>query len=145
MQIERQRHTGAPPHERTEQRTSHAKGYKDKTLSTCVGRITVAVPQVREVGFYPQALERETPSERAVKLALAEIYVPGVSTRKVAAITVQLYGSSVSNTQVSQAAQGLDGILEARRQRPLPKCPYLLWMPATRRCAKARSFRTPPC
>ena len=95
MQIERQKHLGAAPHERTQERTQertgHANGYKDKTLNTRLGQITVAVLQVREVdgqggGFYPQSLERGTRSERALKLALAEMYVQGVSTRKVAAI-----------------------------------------------------------
>ncbi len=71
MQIERQRHLGAAPNERTEARTGHANGYK-KTLATRIGQITVAVPQVREVngqggGFYPQSLERGTRSERALK------------------------------------------------------------------------------
>ena len=95
MQIERQKHLGAAPHERTEERTGHANGYKDKTLNTPLGQITVAVPQVREVngqggGFYPQSLERGTRSELALKLALAEMYVQGVFTRKVAAITRNL-------------------------------------------------------
>ena len=125
MQIERQKHIGAAPHERTEERTGHANGYKDKTLATRIGQITVAVPQVREGGFYPQSLERGTRSERALKLALAEMYVQGVSTRKVAAITEQLCGFSVSSTQVSQAAQQLDETLEAWRKRPLAACPYV--------------------
>lgn len=130
MLIERQKHLGAAPHERTEERTGHANGYKDKTLNTRLGQITVAVPQVREVngqggGFYPQSLERGTRSERALKLALAEMYVQGVSTRKVAAITEQLCGFSVSSTQVSQAAKELDQTLEAWRQRPLAACPYV--------------------
>ena len=130
MQIERQKHLGAAPHERTEERTGHANGYKDKTLNTRLGQITVAVPQVREVngqggGFYPQSIERGTRSERALKLALAEMYVQGVSTRKVAAITEQLCGFAVSSTQVSQAAQQLDQTLEAWRQRPLSTCPYV--------------------
>ncbi len=73
MQLERQKHLGAAPRERTEARTGHANGFKDKTLSTRVGQITVAVPQVREGGFYPQSLERGTRSERALKLALAEM------------------------------------------------------------------------
>ena len=94
MQIERQKHLGAAPHERTEERTGHANGYKDKTLITRLGQITVAVPQVREVngqgGFYLKSLERGTRSERALKLALAGMYVQGVSTRKVAAITHNL-------------------------------------------------------
>ena len=126
MQIERQKHLGAAPNERTEARTGHANGYKDKTLATRLGQITVAVPQVREGGFYPQSLERGTRSERALKLALAEMYVQGVSTRKVAAITEQLCGFEVSSGQVSRAAQELDGVLDAWRQRPLSACPYLL-------------------
>ena len=78
MLFERQKHLGAAPHERTEGRTGHANGYKDKTLATRLGQITVAVPQVREAngqggGFYPQSLERGTRSERALKLALAEM------------------------------------------------------------------------
>ncbi len=97
MLFERQNHLGAAPHERTEQRTGHANGYKDKTLATRLGQITVAVPQVREGGFYPQSLEKGTRSERALKLALAEMYVQGVSTRKVAAITEQLCGFEVSS------------------------------------------------
>ena len=130
MQIERQKHLGAAPHERTPERTGHANGYKDKTLITRLGQITVAVPQVREVngqggGFYPQSLERGTRSERALKLALAEMYVQGVSTRKVAAITEQLCGFAVSSTQVSQAAKQLDQTLEAWRNRPLAACPYV--------------------
>jgi len=126
MQIERQKHLGAAPNERTEARTGHANGYKDKTLATRLGQITVAVPQVREGGFYPKSLEKGTRSERALKLALAEMYVQGVSTRKVAAITEQLCGFEVSSGQVSRAAQELDGVLEAWRQRPLSTCPYLL-------------------
>ena len=131
MQIEREKHIGAALHERTEGRTGHANGYKDKILATRLGQITVAVPQVREVngqggGFYPQSLERGTRSERALKLALAEMYVQGVSTRKVQAITERLCGFSVSSGQVSQAAQELDATLDAWRSRPLPECPYLL-------------------
>ena len=65
MQIERQQHLGAAPHERTEERTGHANGYKDKTLNTRLGQITVAVPQVREVngqggGFYNREIKRRT-------------------------------------------------------------------------------------
>lgn len=133
MQIERQKHLGAAPHERTEERNGYANGFKDKTLSTRLGQITVAVPQVRQVngqgaGFYPQSLERGTRSERALKLALAEMYVQGVSTRRVAAITditEKLCGFAVSSTQVSQAAQQLDETLQAWRKRPLAACPYV--------------------
>jgi transposase-like protein len=90
-----------------------------------VGAITFDVPQVREGGFYPEALEKGQRSERALMLALAEMYVQGVSTRKVAAITEQLIGSAVSSTQVSRAAGLLDESLKAWRERPLGEFRYL--------------------
>jgi transposase-like protein len=129
MQLERQNHLGAGPYERSPERRDRANGYKPKTVATRVGKITFDIPQVRESSFYPQALEKGLRSERALKLALAEMYVQGVSTRKVAAITEQLCGFAVSSTQVSQAAALLDEQLEAWRQRPLSRSPYL-WLDA---------------
>jgi putative transposase len=125
MLLERQKHLQAQPYERCEQRQAHANGFKDKTLKTRLGALTVAVPQVREGGFYPSSLEKGLRSERALKLALAEMYVQGVSTRRVAAITEQLCGFEVSSTQVSRAAAELDTLLEGWRTRPLGRCPYV--------------------
>jgi len=125
MQIERQHHIGVGPYERSDERQAHANGYKPKTVTTRVGAITFDVPQVREGNFYPQALEKGLRSERALTLALAEMYVQGVSTRKVAAITEKLCGCEVSSTQVSQATRQLDHVLEQWRKRPLGPCPYL--------------------
>jgi transposase-like protein len=82
MQAERREHLHAEPYQRTPKRIGRANGYKPKTLRTRVGEITFAIPQVREGGFYPQALEKGLRSERALTLALAEMYVQGVSTRK---------------------------------------------------------------
>jgi putative transposase len=125
MRAERQQYMGAAPHERTPDRTAHANGFKDKTVQTRIGEVTFAVPQVREGGFYPQALEKGIRSERALKLALAEMYVQGVSTRKVAAITEELCGISISSGQVSRLAAELDQTLEAWRSRSLGTVPYL--------------------
>src|SRR5271157_3275268 len=125
MMAEREQHMNAEPYQRTIEREAHANGFKPKTMRTRVGDITFAVPQVREGGFYPQALQKGLRSERALTLALAEMYVQGVSTRKVKAITEQLCGSSVSSTQVSNAAALLDTELEKWRNRPLGECPYL--------------------
>lgn len=125
MQIERQQHIGVGAYERSAERKAHANGYKPKTVTTRVGPVTFAVPQVREGDFYPQALEKGLRSERALTLALAEMYVQGVSTRKVAKITEQLCGCAVSSTQVSHAARQLDTILEQWRNRPLGVCVYL--------------------
>jgi putative transposase len=125
MLLERQKFIGAGPYERSVERQAHANGFKDKTLQTRMGALTVAVPQVRQGGFYPQSLEKGVRSERALKLALAEMYVQGVSTRKVAAITEQMCGFEVSSTQVSRAAAELDAVLEAWRRRPLGEYPYV--------------------
>jgi putative transposase len=119
MLLERQKFIGAGPYQRSPERQAHANGFKDKTLQTRLGALTVDVPQVREGGFYPQSLDKGVRSERALKLALAEMYVQGVSTRKVAAITEQLCGFEVSSTQVSRAAAELDAVFEAWRTRSL--------------------------
>lgn len=125
MQMERQRHLGVSPYERSTNRQGHANGFKPKTVSTRIAPITFEIPQVREGGFYPQTLEKGLRSERALMLALAEMYVQGVSTRKVAAITERLCGSQISSTQVSRAAALLDEVLEAWRNRPLGTVVYL--------------------
>jgi putative transposase len=125
MQAERSEHLQAGPYQHTQERQGYANGFKPKTLRTRVGDITFAVPQVREGGFYPQALEKGLRSERALTLALAEMYVQGVSTRKVKAITEQLCGVSISSSAVSQAAMQLDAELEKWRERPLGEIPFL--------------------
>jgi len=125
MQIERSRYLQADQYERTEDRKGHANGYKPKTLRTRIGEITFAVPQVREGGFYPSALEKGMRSERALVAALAEMYVQGVSTRKVKAITEELCGVEISTMQVSRATSQLDEILQEWRERPLGEVTYL--------------------
>jgi transposase-like protein len=96
-----------------------------------VGAVEFSVPQVRDLapgvdGFYPRSLEKGIRSERALKLAIAEMYVQGVSTRKVSEITRELCGLEVSSTQVSRAAALLDEELERWRSRPLGEVPYLV-------------------
>jgi transposase-like protein len=125
MQAERSKYIQAEEYERTEERKGHANGYKPKTVKTRIGEITFAVPQVREGGFYPSALEKGVRSERALVIALAEMYVQGVSTRKVKAITEELCGFEISATQVSRAAAQLDGVLQEWRERPLGEIRYL--------------------
>jgi transposase-like protein len=125
MRLEREEHLGAGHYERSPERRGHANGYKPKTVKTRMGEIQFEVPQVRQGNFYPDALEKGLRSERALTLALAEMYVQGVSTRRVAAITQQLCGTAVTSTQVSRAAGLLDEVLEAWRNRPLGKIVYL--------------------
>ena len=126
IKIERAAGLGAGPYLRAEGRTGYANGFKPKTVQTRVGPLTLAVPQTRGVEFYPSALEKGVRSERALKLALAEMYVQGVSTRKVTAITEQLCGLEVTSVQVSRAAQAFNEELERWRARPLDETPYLI-------------------
>jgi transposase-like protein len=125
MQAERQQYLKAEPYQHTQERQGHANGYKPKTVHTRVGNINFSIPQVREGGFYPEALEKGLRSERALLLALAEMYVQGVSTRKVKAVTEKLCWVAMSSTQVSHAAALLDTQLEKWRNRPLREYPYL--------------------
>ena len=125
MQAERSKHLNADEYERTEDRKGHANGYKPKTVRTRVGEITFAIPQVREGGFYPSALEKGLRSERALVIALAEMYVQGVSTRRVKAITEELCGVEVSAMQVSRASAAMDSALQEWRERPLGEIAYL--------------------
>ena len=105
MQIERSRYLQVEPYERTERRQSYTNGYKAKTVKTRVGKVDLTVPQTRDCDFYPQSLERGLRSERALKIALAEMYVQGVSTRKVAKITEELCGFEISSSEVNRAVK----------------------------------------
>ena len=125
MLFERERFLHAAPYERTAERRDYANGFKPKRLRTRLGELDLRIPPVRQGDFYPQALERGTRSERAVKLALAEMYVQGVSTRKVKAITEQLCGFEVSRSQVSRATAALDEHFKQWRERPLGEMVYL--------------------
>ena len=126
MKLERSDVLHAAPYQRTDARRGYANGYKPKTVRSRLGSLELQVPQARGVEFYPSTLERGERSERALKLAVAEMYVQGVSTRKVAAITQELCGLDISSSQVSRAAAALDEELDAWRNRPLGEMPYLI-------------------
>jgi putative transposase len=125
MLIERNRHLNAAHYERTEERNGYANGFKPKQIKSRLGVLQLSVPQVREGNFYPSFLEKGLRCERALKLALAEMYAQGVSTRKVTAIVEELCGLEVSSDEVSRAAQVLDVELKAWRNRPLGHYAYL--------------------
>lgn len=126
MKIEREKFLGAAPHERSEERKGYANGYKPKGLQTRLGALELEVPQVRGLGFYPQSLEKGCRSEKALKLAIAEMYLQGVSTRRVQDITEKLCGFEVTSDQVSKMTQELDGQFEQFRNRPIGEIWYLV-------------------
>ena len=125
MKLERSAVLGARPHERTPLRRGQANGFKPKTVETRLGALELRVPQTRGVPFYPSSLEKGQRSERALKLAIAEMYVQGVTTRKVTAVMEELCGLEVTSSQVSRAVQALDAELTQWRERPLGEIPYV--------------------
>jgi putative transposase len=131
MKIERNQFLEANPYERTDGRMGYANGYKPKRVKTRVGELSLDVPKTRDLPdgvepFYPSCLERGIRSERALMLAVAEMYVQGVSTRKVTKIVEEMCGTQISSQQVSRVAQLLDEELGVWRNRPLGEYPYLI-------------------
>ena len=114
-----ERFMGAAPYERSERRSGWRNGYKLRTLKTRVGRIELKVPKDREGRFSPGIFDRYQRSERAFVLAMTEMYLQGVSTRKVTNVVEELCGTSVSASEVSLLTKKLDAELKAWRSRPL--------------------------
>ncbi len=127
LEAEMTEHIGAAPYERSEKRTGQRNGYKPRVLRTRVGTLNLLVPQDREGSFSTRLFTRYQRNEKALVLALMEMYVGGVSTRKVKDITEELCGTSFSKSTVSHLAAGLDAELEAWRERRLEAeaYPYL--------------------
>lgn len=125
MKLERERYLKAKSYERSEERQGYANGYKPKTVQTRIGKLELEIPQVREGGFYPEALERGLRSERALLSVCAEMYIKGVSTRKVSQIIEQMCGGKISASQVSKATAELDEKLAAWRKSTLGNVIYL--------------------
>src|SRR5947199_7731527 len=113
--------------ERTDSRLGHRSGYYDRKLVTRVGVLELRVPQDRTGRFSTELFERYQRSEKALVAALAEMYVQGVSTRKVKAITEELCGHSFSASSISAMNQRLDATLAQFATRPLAEAfPYLI-------------------
>jgi putative transposase len=118
---------GALPSERSEGRSGYRAGYYSRSLLTRIGKLELRVPRDREGRFSTELFERYQRSEKALVTALAEMYVQGVSTRKVKAITEELCGHSFSASAISTINKGLDETLEKFAQRKLEEpCPYLI-------------------
>src|ERR671912_320175 len=100
-------HMGAAPYERGSSRTVHRNGHKPGALRTRVGTLNLLVPQDREGTFSTRLFSRYQRNEKALVLALMEMYVEGVSTRKVKDITEELCGTSFSKSLVSSLAGSL--------------------------------------
>lgn len=124
LEAEMTEHIGAAPYERSQGRKGHRNGHKRRTLRTRVGTLNLLVPQDREGTFSTRLFSRYQRNEKALVLALMQMYVEGVSTRKVAEITEELCGASFSKRLVSSLAGKLDAELAAWRDRPLTAKAY---------------------
>ena len=118
---------GAQKGERTAARLGYRSGYYDRTLVSRVGKLELRVPQDRAGRFSTELFERYQRSEKALVAALAEMYVQGVSTRKVKAITEELCGHSFSASAISAINVKLDEELARFARRRLDEAyPYLI-------------------
>ena len=127
LECEMSEHVGAKPYERSEGRTGYRNGHRVRILTTAVGDLNLLVPRDRDGTFQTSLFERYQRSDKAFVLALMEMYLKGVSTRKVADITEKLCGKCFSSQQVSKLVRELDRTILQWRQRPLEgNYPYLL-------------------
>jgi len=127
MLLERETHIGAAPYQRGIDRNGYANGFKPRTFQTGIGALKLSVPQVRESAtvFSTSLLDKGSRSDRALKSAIATMYVEGVSTRRVTKIMEELCGFEVSSGQVSNLNKQLDAEFEKWRTRPLPPIKYM--------------------
>ncbi|EOL9761360.1 transposase, partial [Escherichia coli] len=95
-------------------------------FNLATGKVLLKVPQVRGMEFYPSCIEKGMRSERALKLAIAEMYVKGVSTRRVSDIVEILCGTEVSSSQVSRLAKELDEEITSWKAQPVGQIQYLV-------------------
>jgi len=127
LETEISRFLQAEPYERTRERRGYRNGYKPRLLKTRVGTIELLLPKDREGQFQTALFERYQRSEKALLLAIMQMYLEGVSTRKVRAITEELCGLEISKSQVSALSQQLDEEIQRWRERPLERSyPYLV-------------------
>jgi putative transposase len=127
MEAEMEDIVGAEKSERTPNRSGYRSGYYGRTLVTRVGKLELRVPQDRQGRFRTEIFERYQRSEKALVSALTEMYVQGVSTRKVKAVTEELCGHEFSSSTISRMNQSLDKELDKFAKRRLEDAyPYLI-------------------
>lgn len=127
LEVEMDEALAAEKSERTPNRIGYRSGYYGRTLVTRVGKIELRVPQDRQGRFRTEVFERYQRSEKALVMAMMEMYLQGVSTRKVKAVTEELCGHEFSSSSVSRVVARLDEELEKFSRRRLEEdYPYLI-------------------
>jgi putative transposase len=131
MEIEVDQHVGASRHERTESRSGHRNGYRQRSWETRAGTVELSVPRVSDSSYFPSLLEPRRRAERALSAVVQEAYVHGVSTRKVDELVKALGMAGISKSQVSRLCEELDEEVERFRGRPLEGAYPYVWLDAT--------------
>lgn len=126
LEAQAEEQLGAGRYERAEGRTGYRNGYRPRQLYSRVGPLRLRVPQFRDGAFSTEIFQRYQRSEQALVLALMEMVVNGVSTRKVSKITEELCGTAFSKSTVSRLCAALDARVRAFNERPLGRFPFLL-------------------
>lgn len=129
MEAEVTEKVGAAPHERSEERTTHRNGHRERRWDTRLGTLRLQVPKLREGGYVPSFIEHRKRSEQALISVIQEAVVKGVSTRKIEAVLEQFGIAGVSAGQVSQLCTTLDEKVRQFRERPLGESRYV-WVDA---------------
>jgi putative transposase len=131
MELEVSGQIGAGPYERSEDRTAHRNGYRERRWDTRVGTVELRVPKVRPGTYFPSLLEPRRRAERALAAVISEAYVKGISTRKVDDLVRALGMDGVSRSEVSRVCKDLDAEVQAFRSPPIEgEHPYV-WLDAT--------------
>src|SRR5699024_11107856 len=128
MENQRTEYIQATEYERSSERTSQRNGYYDRNWTTRIGTLELSVPRTRDGQFSPTLFERYQRNEQALLASMLEMYISGVSTRKVSQIVEELCGSSVSKSFVSDLVKQLDPMVETWPYRSLSesKYPYVM-------------------
>ncbi len=119
LEAEADAQCGAKRYERTPERLDTRAGHYQRKLLTSSGEVTLSVPRLRKLPFETQIIERYRRRESSVEEALIEMYLAGVSVRRVEDITEALWGQRVSPSTVSELNQKIYGTIESWRQRPI--------------------------
>lgn len=129
MEAEVTSKVGAAPYERSDDRSTHRNGSRDRRWDTRLGTLSLKVPKLREGGYVPSFIEHRKRSEQALVSVIQEAVVRGVSTRKIEAVLEELGIAGVSAGQVSQLCSALDEKVRQFRERPLGEIRYV-WVDA---------------
>jgi putative transposase len=113
MQLDVESLIGAGRYERSDGRTTHRKGYRERDLETRLGTLELKIPKLHRGSYFPAFLEPRKTAERALVAVIQEAWILGVSTRKVDNLVQAMGMSGISKSQVAKICEEIDGRVHA--------------------------------